>query len=234
MRADLEHLRRFVPRYDEGAGAARLADALAKAGAVAAVGGSAVTVAKTAASASWPLRLAIARWMALVCLPSAIVAGSLVTTAGLDARAPALARRSEAHLAGGDGREGAPSAFASPRLSPSASGFAPAAPEASARAARAAPRTRSPRTRAIGDDLREVGELKALLDHAPEEALRRVDRARYGSKSVLAEEREIIAIEALVATARRAEARRRARRFVAAHPESGYAARARAIAMEPE
>ncbi len=232
MRDDLALVRSYVPRYDASAGADRLADALAKTGAIGAAGGAAVATTKTAVAAAAPLRLALLRWLSFLLGPSLLVTGGALTVHGVelqrelgrDASGSALLAPAPELAAAADppaprGRSAiAPSEVPAPSPSPTA---------------RPAPTLSGRRPRSIAAELRDLAALKRLLARDPDAALKRLERAPADRGRVLSEEREIMTIEALVATGRKTEARRRARTFVAAHPQSGYAPRARAIADEP-
>lgn len=71
----------------------------------------------------------------------------------------------------------------------------------------------------LADELRDVAAARELLATSPETALKRADAASGGP---LDEERDIIGIRALVALGRPAEARARAERFLARHPDSAF------------
>ncbi len=79
----------------------------------------------------------------------------------------------------------------------------------------------------FSSEVRALGAARELLVEDPAEALRRVDEAQPGH--ALREEREILAIRALVAMDCREEARERARRLLAVHPSSPFAAVARKL-----
>lgn len=85
----------------------------------------------------------------------------------------------------------------------------------------------APAPNAFSEELRSLASAKALIASSPQAALEVADAARGGR---LDEEREIVAIRALVALGRREEARARAARFVSAHPDSLFRAVAAGVA----
>lgn len=98
-----------------------------------------------------------------------------------------------------------------------------------AAASSGAPATSRAETRESRDDLyrREVqhlAEVRAALGRSPEEALRMADKGhREFARGMLYQERESLAIRALVRLGRTAQARARAEQFVARFPRSPYA-----------
>jgi hypothetical protein len=92
-----------------------------------------------------------------------------------------------------------------------------------------APSPKTPSRTRLADELEDVGSARALLATSPEEALRAADATSGGP---LDQERDIIAIRALVALGRTAEARARAERFLARHPHSPFRRTAAQLAGE--
>ena len=110
-----------------------------------------------------------------------------------------------------------------PRARPAARPGAPASPEIE--------RAPAPRAAAaLGVSLLRGARAEVTRD--PARALELVDRHAREFPSVLDEEREVIAIDALLRAGRRADARTRAHRFLATHPQSPYGARLTALANE--
>jgi hypothetical protein len=101
------------------------------------------------------------------------------------------------------------------------------APTSEAPASTAAITTREPEV----DYLRRA---QVLLATSPAEALGLIeDHPRLYPRGVLAQEREVIAIDALVRLGRRSEAAARAAAFRAAFPRSAHASRVTALTEKP-
>jgi hypothetical protein len=81
-----------------------------------------------------------------------------------------------------------------------------------------------PKASSLAEQARALAHIKRLVDAgAIDEALRRLQSSfLHDADSALAEEREVLTIEALSRVGHRDEAKRRAQRFVARHPHSPY------------
>jgi hypothetical protein len=234
---DLARVRELRVDLDLDLGAARLEATLAVIGAAAPVAGAALAAKPIAVLAKGALSKAVGALLLVATATGVTLAvsshgggGPLADRASdgdpREARVPAPgAVDAEPTRASSSSAE--PASFPDAAVSAVASG--PSRPGGRSSTLAPAPTRPGPRpvdkTR-LGDELRDVAEARDLLATSPEAALRRADVSTGGQ---LDQEREIIAIRALLALGRHAEARARAERFLARHPESAFRQNARRI-----
>lgn len=112
----------------------------------------------------------------------------------------------------------------------------PTAPEVEATPAAPLPhrRLRAPDPAVRASEAEMLGEAQAALATDPGRALALTDaHRRQFPHAVLGQEREVIAIEALARLGRKAEAKARAERFLAAHPSSAHRSKIESIIGHP-
>ncbi|MBL8741957.1 MAG: hypothetical protein JNK04_12710 [Myxococcales bacterium] len=216
--ADLAAARGLEPSYDVARGAARFSASIAAAGATVAT-----------ASAAGALGKGMSPGLASKAIGMLALSGAVIA---VDAHAPLAPVESPKIVLNHQARY-------APLVRPLAPTSAPAKPAlvavtASAaptpelrRAPPAAPSVRSDRFRG---ELAGVAHARALLSADPAAALAAADAPQ--DSQALAEEREIIAIRALVSLGRTAEAGARARDFVRRRPTSPFAPMARRLLVE--
>lgn len=222
LAADLFAVRNHLPAYDVHAGEARLLAALAAGGGLGVAAGAASAPVLSAAKTS------VAPWLAglwskllLCCLATSLV----VSPSDEPRPSEGALVRAAPPVAG----EFAASIVAAPQPPAPARPLAPRQ-DAPPRAAPApVPSAPARRAKSIAADLRELTKLKTLAHHHPEQALRYLQQHPGSPNSILSEEREILAIEALAKVGDTAGARVQAQSFLARHPQSAYAARARQL-----
>lgn len=90
-----------------------------------------------------------------------------------------------------------------------------------------------PQRRLLAEEVKHYGDLRERLDAAPADVLAEAERgARAFPGGALAQEREVLAIEALVRLGRREEARGRAAGFAARYPKSPLVPKVWALVSE--
>lgn len=110
----------------------------------------------------------------------------------------------------------------------------PAEPKEPAKGSRRR-RTSDEGSGSLVDELALLQRARRILLKDPARALTLADEhARDYPRGVFAEERELLAVQALLATDQRAVAERRARRFARVHPSSVHAHRMRVLLKRPE
>jgi hypothetical protein len=220
-RADLAAARGFETSYDSGRGAARLAAALAASSVATASATSAIT--KSGVSHGLATKA-----IGLLALSGAVLTSDDPRRGAPTTEAPALvAIANDARVVQAPPREGAkgPAPSATHAAEPPASTSAAAWPLPPP-----PPKARKRALNGFGREVADVTRARALLAADPSAALSAAE-SPAGSQA-LAEEREIIAIRALVSLGRSTEAKVRARDFVARRPGSPFAATARALAAD--
>lgn len=218
---DLAAAQSAQPSYDIARGAARLSASLVAVGA-ASTGIASASVAGAATKSSVTHGLA-AKAIAMLALSGAVVT--------IDARAPVAPPVSPVALALPAVAASAPAEVVVREPIPRQTAAAPATAE-SAPASVSARQVPVPTARKRGSDrfgreLADVASARALLAADPSAALAAADKPQ-GSQT-LAEDREIIAIRALVSLGRMAEAKARAQDFLARRPASPFAPSARRL-----
>lgn len=218
LRADLRRAAAARAPVDVDAGLARLLAATAAGAATAAAAQAAAAPAGSGAGSG--IVLAAAKGAVLGLLAVGVVS---VATAVMDAAPPP-----------------APSAQVAPPTSPRAPLLAPSAPEPTASAsttASAAPAPPAsvarPSRRLLAEEVQHLGELRERLDASPDDVLAEAERGgRAFPGGALGQEREALAIEALVRLGRKAEARARAAEFAARYPRSPLLPKVRGLVGE--
>jgi hypothetical protein len=211
LRVDLQRAADAVPKYDASAGLAALQSAI-QAGAPAAASVAPASLGKLGLAAGI----------------SAALAAGVVAVVLL--RAPAKqappAPRAAPHTVQAPAVQAPPP---SPRVAPVAPRDEPVieAPAVEAQAVNQAPAVRGTATER---EIAQLARIKAVLDADPRLALQLAQHGhREFARGVLRPEREGLAIVALYALERRAEADERARAYLAAHPKGVMAERVRAL-----
>jgi len=232
--ADLARAAKARAPYDVDRGLERLAVAVGAAGAAGAAGAGAAFGAKPAAVQAIAIAKGAFWGLAAVGSAGAIVWASARGPDPVAASAPASASTSASANAG---------LLHAPTVARSPSDVAGEPPAVQERAeppeprlvlqkppsvlARSAP---APDASALAREVRRLAELRAEADADPARALDAVERdGRDFRGGALGEDREAIAIDALVALGRTDEAKRRASAFVAAYPRSTHAKRMRGL-----
>lgn len=217
--ADLRAARAHEPPYDAERGAVKLAAALAVVGVAGSVASASAAGAITKGGVSHGLA---AKAIMLLALSGAVLTRDAPTAVPPAVELPVMgvfgnrASRVSAPAERGHGVDGAKAT--PPAVVAAEAPRKPASP----------PRGPKREPNHFGRELADVAHARALLSADPGAALEAAERPA-GSQA-LAEEREIIAIRALVSLGRVAEAKARARDFVARRPSSPFATAARNIA----
>ena len=210
VRQDLINVAGAAPAYDAAAGLVALHAALGV-GSQAAASAGAAHVAKLGLG----VKLAVASGVGAIAIASAVL-----LTPAPRRELPAAPRR-------------APVVLTPQPIAPVAPVVAvePAARE-QAEPAQPAPASRAPRDPAAAE-IAQLAQIKATVESAPGRALRLAEQGhrRFG-EGYLHHEREGLAIVALHALGRRAEASTRARRYLARYPHSPMTDRIRMLATE--
>ncbi len=244
LERDLECVRSLTVELNVERGAERIAALIVVGAAGPALGG--------AASAGWSLWKGAAAKLACALLGASAVAGAgvaLVVGSGADVGAlgtapprtlaPSLAVSAAGPIVGSVTRDAPRRALTSaeaPTRTPAASDPMTSVPvsRGSLRVELTGPASATQpaalRSSALAAEVRSLADARAKLAESPAEALESADARRGGA---LGEEREIIAIRALVALGRKDEARARAATFLAEHPRSSFRAALREIAALP-
>jgi hypothetical protein len=213
------------------AGAAKAAGSIGAAGAAKAAGGVATVGAATKAAVGTGAALKI---VAAVATTTALVVGGAVAVQKTTAppAPPSAGYGLQASAARGSlPMQAAPPATSSEQgaqlAEPVDNVTAPAKPTSTAAATAHA----APLAPLEGEDeVRHLNEAHAALRSDPARALSLANQhAQRAPRGTLAQEREVIAIEALVKLGRATEARQRAARFEAAYPQSAQLRRVRAL-----
>ncbi len=228
--ADIAAARGFEPAYDVERGAARLATALAAGCAAGAISAdaSAATLAKGATVPNGLTQGIAAKAIGFFAVTGAVVATELAAPPVEDSAACVAPLAQSSPVLDAPRAPEPKTASSVATAHPAVTVAAAPAPLASQRGATGSPRNTNADDAAFARDLARVAEARELLGHDPASALAKAGDDMTASK--LAEEREIIAIRALVALDRMPEARERARDFAARRPDSPFAPSARSLA----
>ncbi len=220
--ADLAAARAHEPRYDAERGAVKLAAALAVAGVA---GGVA-----SASAASAITKGGVGQGLAAKAITLLALSGAVLTSDAPSAVAPAVELPVMGVFAGHMQAVEAPRERAPVLVAVGVGVSAPAAVASQAPRKPASPSLGPKRADTFGKELEDVARARSLLAADPAAALSAAERP--AAAQALAEEREIIAIRALVSLGRVPEAKARARDFVARRPGSPFAATARRLAAD--
>lgn len=256
LRVDLHRAAKAQATFDAEAGLARLlvaAAAVKTAAEVAAAGtgaanaagaGGATAAGGATTSKGLALLLGKGAYWALAAVGTASVVAAVSLGRGGDR--PALATAASAPIAAATHASAEPVPAVQASAEPSASAPAeqpvtmgeipkpPAQPVATGEPSRSpGPKpavTMTPKTAGLTEEIQQVAAMRNRLRDRPADVLAEADRgARSFPDGVLAQEREALAIEALVRLGRDEEARARAAAFAARYPTSPLAARMRAL-----
>jgi hypothetical protein len=228
LSVDLARVRALRVDVDLERGAARLETAVALVGVAAPVAGAALFTKLAALGKSVAFKavgslvlVGATAGVAVVVSPDepARERNAAVPAAPPESRGEPAPARAGADAPSGVRAPEAPATVAAPSAAPEGSVPRPPRPESGRRPLASAWGAASASRSALTEELRAVASAKALLATSPEAALRQVETT---SGDRLDQEREIVAIRALIALGRDAEARTRAERFVLRFPDSPF------------